>query len=177
MRTSFTAIDEELLQVVTPHQEFHIDRINLRVVPDEEREKEMRRQIRLASERPFDFEKSESLRVKLLNLSDTESVMVVVMNHINSDGWSLGVLVKEMVILYEAFAEDRPSPLPELEIQYLDFAQWQREWLAGSVREEQLAYWKRTLGGKLPVLELPSRRATESARALLAARLSSATAP
>src|ERR1700754_2453489 len=167
LRTSFTMIDEELMQVVTPHQQLHIDRINLRAVPHEEREKEMRRQIRLASEHPFDFEKNESLRVRLLDLSDTESVMVVIMNHINSDGWSLGVLVREMATLYEAFTEGRPSPLPELKIQYLDFAQWQREWLTGSVREKQLDYWKRRLGGKLPVLELPAdapRKATRTSR-------------
>ena len=154
LRTSFTTIDEELMQVITPQQQLHIDRINLRAVPDAEREEAMRYQIRLASQHRFDFEKSESLNIRLLDLSDRESVMVLVMNHICSDGWSLGVLVKEMVTLYEAFSEGRPSPLPELAIQYLDFAQWQREWLAGSVREQQLYYWTRRLGGKLPVLDL-----------------------
>jgi amino acid adenylation domain-containing protein len=156
LRTSFATIDEELMQVVTTHTQVHIDRINLRAVFDDERDEEVRRQIRLASERPFDFEQSESLRISLLELSDRESVMVLVMNHICSDGWSLGVLVKEIVALYEAFTEGRPSPLPELEIQYLDFAQWQRDWLAGGVREKQLDYWKRTLGGKLPILDLSS---------------------
>ncbi|HJP93088.1 MAG TPA: amino acid adenylation domain-containing protein, partial [Pyrinomonadaceae bacterium] len=154
LRTSFRMIDEELMQVIEPHQQLHIRRIDLQAVPDDDRKEEIRRQIRLASERPFDFEKSESLRLKLLDLSDRESVLVLVMNHICSDGWSLGVLVKEMVALYEAFTEGRRSPLPELEIQYLDFAQWQREWLSGSVHDEQLGFWKRTLGGKLPVLDL-----------------------
>ena len=167
LRTSFMTDDDELMQVVTPNQELHIDRIDLTAAPDDERDEELQRHIRLLSEHRFDFEKSETLRVTLLDLSETESVMVLVMNHIISDGWSLGVLVKEVVALYEAFVDGKPSPLPELAIQYLDFAQWQREWLAGSVRDEQLAYWKRTLGGKLPLLALPSdvpRKTTRTSR-------------
>ncbi len=156
LRTSFTTIDEELMQVVTAHRPLFIDRVDLRLVPGHERDDEVRRQIRLCSERPFDLAKSEPVRISLLDLSDKEFVMILVMNHISSDGWSVGVLVREMVALYEAFSAGEPSPLPELEIQYLDFAQWQREWLTGPVLEEQLAYWKRTLGGKLPVLELPA---------------------
>src|SRR5689334_19877019 len=80
------------------------------------------------------------------------------MHHIVSDGWSMGVLVREVAALYTAFSNDRPSPLAELPVQYADYAQWQREWLSGEVLAEQLSYWKRQLQGAPPVLELPADR-------------------
>jgi amino acid adenylation domain-containing protein len=173
LRTSFTTIDQELMQVVVAERPFHIKQIDLSTVPESEREAEVQRHIREESERPFNLENNEALRITLLRLTAEETVMVVVMNHINSDGWSIGVLVKEMVTLYEAFIRGEPSPLPELEIQYLDFAQWQKEWLTGNVLEEQLGYWKQTLGGRLPVLDLagdvtrPARRTYNGANEIV----------
>jgi amino acid adenylation domain-containing protein len=155
LRTSFTTIDEELMQIVVPEQQLRIEQLDLSDVSAHEREDLIRAEIRCASERPFDLERNEALRISLLHLSEEESIMIVVMNHINSDGWSIGVLVREMVALYEAFIRGESSPLPELEVQYLDFAQWQKEWLTETVLQEQLDYWKETLGGRLPVLELP----------------------
>lgn len=155
LRTSFTTIDDELMQIVVPEQTLRIEQIDLTGAPEHEREDLIKAEIRCASERPFNFERNEALRISLLHLSDEESIMVVVMNHINSDGWSSGVLVREMAVLYEAFVNGEPSPLPELDVQYIDFAQWQSEWLTETVLQEQLEYWKETLGGRLPVLELP----------------------
>ena len=80
------------------------------------------------------------------------------MHHIISDGWSIGVLGRELEALYAAFSAGQSSPLPELAIQYADFAVWQRAWLQGAVLEKQLAYWREQLGGELPVLELPTDR-------------------
>jgi surfactin family lipopeptide synthetase A len=89
-------------------------------------------------------------------LSDIEHVALVTMHHIISDGWSMGVLVRNMLTLYESFSAERASPLPELPIQYADFALWQREWLRGEVLETQLAYWRHQLAGAPAVLELPT---------------------
>jgi hypothetical protein len=91
-----------------------------------------------------------------VKLSDTEHLVLFTMHHIVSDGWSIGVLVKEVAALYEAYLERKSSPLPELSIQYADFAVWQREWLKGEVLDEQLDFWRRQLAGAPSVLELPS---------------------
>src|SRR5207247_6819314 len=82
-------------------------------------------------------------------------VLLLIVHHIVSDGWSVGVLVRELGVLYEAYAAGKESPLPELLIQYADYAEWQREYLQGEVLEEQLEYWRKQLGGELPVVELP----------------------
>ena len=97
--------------------------------------------------RPFDLEQGPLLRAMLLRVSEQEHVLVLVMHHIVSDGWSMGVLVREVAALYEAFSQGRPSPLPELAVQYADYAVWQREWLKGEVLEAQLAYWRQQLAG------------------------------
>src|SRR5258708_15092684 len=86
-------------------------------------------------------------------------VLLRASHHIASDGWSLGVLLRELTALYEAFAEGRSPVLPELPIQYADFAVWQREWMQTDVLQNQLAYWKRQLAGSAGILELPTRTA------------------
>ena len=83
-------------------------------------------------------------------------MVLFTMHHIVTDGWSTGILVSEVSALYEAYIEGRESPLPELEIQYADYAVWQREWLQGEVLEQQLSYWRQQLGEELPVLQLPT---------------------
>ena len=109
--------------------------------------------------RPFDLTQGPCLRVSLLRLGDEEHVALVTMHHIVSDGWSTAIFVKEFVAFYEAARAGRPAALASLPIQYADYAHWQREWLQGEALESQLDYWKRTLGGALPVLELPTDRA------------------
>ncbi|HEY9134283.1 MAG TPA: condensation domain-containing protein, partial [Pseudomonadales bacterium] len=101
----------------------------------------------------FDLVKDTLIRAKLFRLSEHEAVLITTMHHIVSDGWSMGVLIKEVGILYNAFAQGLPSPLPPLEIQYKDFACWQRQWLQGAVLERQLDYWRKQLAD-VPVLEL-----------------------
>ncbi|HEX8088300.1 MAG TPA: amino acid adenylation domain-containing protein, partial [Blastocatellia bacterium] len=97
-------------------------------------------------------------RAGLLRLGEEDHTLLLTLHHIISDGWSTGVLIREMVLLYEAFLEEKPSPLAELPIQYADFASWQRQWLQGEVLDEQLSYWKQQLGEAPPVLELPTDR-------------------
>ncbi|MGW1892945.1 condensation domain-containing protein [Streptomyces sp. NPDC002004] len=106
----------------------------------------------------FDLETGPLIRVALLRISDEDHVLLVNIHHIVSDGWSLGVLVNELVTLYSSFARDEPSSLPPLDHQYVDFAQWQRRWLEGEVFDEQLQYWRRKLAGLPPLLELPTDR-------------------
>jgi non-ribosomal peptide synthetase component F len=93
-----------------------------------------------------------------LRLDEQEHLLLILLHHIISDGWSLGVLINELAILYDAFVAGAPSPLPELPMQYSDFATWQRQWQHNEVMQAQLAYWKERLHDPLPVLELPTDR-------------------
>ncbi|PMB37655.1 non-ribosomal peptide synthetase, partial [Fischerella thermalis CCMEE 5319] len=108
------------------------------------------------AQQPFDLSSDLLLRVKLLQLNAEEHILLFTMHHIVSDEWSIGVLVNELATLYQAFCDGRPSPLPELPIQYGDFAIWQQEYLQGEVLRLQKTYWKQQLGGSLPVLQLPT---------------------
>ncbi len=92
----------------------------------------------------------------LIRLGPEEHELLVIVHHIVADGWSLGILARELAVLYEAFGAGRPSPLPEPPIQYADFALWQWQWLTGEVLETQRRYWCKQLGGQLAPLELPT---------------------
>jgi acyl carrier protein len=107
---------------------------------------------------PFDLATGPLLRATLLRLGAEEHVLLFTMHHIVSDGWSMGLLVREVAALYKAYQSGEESPLEELAVQYADYAVWQREWLAGEVLEEQLEYWRRQLAGAPAVLELPADR-------------------
>ena len=115
----------------------------------------MQRLVVEEARRPFDLARGPLLRARVLRLTDDEQVGLLTMHHIVSDGWSAGILVREMAALYQAYCSESPSPLPELPIQYADFAHWQREWLQGAVLQRQLDYWKKQLDGAPPLLELP----------------------
>jgi len=106
------------------------------------------------SRQPFDLSRGPLLRLRLLGLNADEHILLATVHHIVSDGWSMEVLKREFTVLYEAFSHQRQSPLPELKIQYADFAHWQRQWLSGDVLESQLQYWREQLEGVFP-LELP----------------------
>ena len=114
--------------------------------------------IREEVSRGFDLARGPVIRGRLLRLGQQEHILIVTMHHIVSDGWSAGVMIKEFTQLYEAFKEGKPSPLAELEVQYADYAVWQREWLSGDVLQRQLEYWSKQLEG-ITVLELPTDRA------------------
>ncbi|HEX5120939.1 MAG TPA: amino acid adenylation domain-containing protein [Pseudonocardiaceae bacterium] len=113
--------------------------------------------------RPFDLLRDPLLRARLLRCAAEDHVLVLSMHHIASDGWSLGVLVHEVSVLYEAFARARPTPLPELAVQYADYAVWQRDWLARGRMDEQLAYWQERLAD-VTAIELPADRARSDVR-------------
>ena len=104
--------------------------------------------------RPFDLAHGPLLRMRLLRVNESEHVLLVTLHHIVSDGWSTGIMVKELSHLYEAFSKGEPSRLPEMQLQYADFAIWQREWLQGEILDLQLAYWKKQLEEVEP-LDIP----------------------
>ncbi len=158
LRTTFSSVSFQTVQVITPSLPLPLQKIDLRSLPHEEREIEARRLAMDEIRAPFDLAHGPLLRVTLTALDDQEHLLVLTMHHIVSDGWSMGVLIGEFVKLYEAFVTDRPSPLPDLSLQYADYAYWQREWLQGEVLETQLAYWRGQLGTNLSETPLPLDR-------------------
>jgi amino acid adenylation domain-containing protein len=158
LRTTFTAVDGQPIQAIAPEIDLTLPVVDLGEITETEREEEVQRLATQEAQQPFDLTTGPLLRVKLLRLDEAEHVLLLTMHHIVSDGWSLGVLMRELAVLYEAFSTGKPASLPELPIQYADFALWQREWLQREVLESQLGYWKQQLGGELPVLELPTDR-------------------
>src|SRR5439155_1498522 len=107
------------------------------------------------AERLFDLTQGPLFRAALFHLGSQEHLLLLTMHHIVSDGWSIGLLLRELGILYQAYTTSQPSPLPELTLQYADFALWQRDWLTGPVLEEQHLYWQRQLAGAPACLALP----------------------
>ncbi len=158
LRTTFAAIEGRAVQLIAPALELPLPILSLEEVAEDEREAEVKRLTDEEARKPFDLSSGPLLRTTLLRLGAQEHVLLFTMHHIISDGWSIGIMMGEMAILYNAYTAGHESPLPALPIQYADFACWQREWLQGEVLEEQLAYWRTQLGDKLPVLELPTDR-------------------
>ena len=156
LRTTFVLADGAPVQVIQEAAALELQVIDLSGEEEEVREAQARRLAEEETHQPFDLSRGPMLRTKLLRLAETEHVVLFTMHHIASDGWSMGVLIKEVAALYEAFSQDLPSPLPELSIQYADFAYWQRNWLQGEVMEKMWHYWRRRLGGTLPELNLPT---------------------
>jgi amino acid adenylation domain-containing protein len=157
LRTHFESIAGSPVQVVTPRGSFALE---VRDISGAERDQALQVQ-RLTSQeaqRPFDLARGPLLRASLLKLSQHEHVLLLATHHIVSDGWSLGVLNRELGALYSAYARDQPSPLSELPVQYADYAIWQRQWLQGEVLENQLQYWSEQLTGAPPQLQLPTDR-------------------
>jgi amino acid adenylation domain-containing protein len=157
LRTTFTTVDGQPVQVVAPNGNVKLAVVNLQTVAASERE-HISQQLAIAeAQRPFNLTADPLLRLTLLQFSPTEAVLLLTMHHIVADGWSLGVLIRELGDFYTAFVEGRSPTLPALPIQYTDFACWQRNWLQGEVLEKQLAYWRTQLQD-LPVLDLPTDR-------------------
>jgi amino acid adenylation domain-containing protein/non-ribosomal peptide synthase protein (TIGR01720 family) len=129
---------------------------DLTALSPNEQEEEVKQLIEADIMRPFNMETETLFRVSLIRLNEVSHVLLLCMHHIISDGWSLGILVRELSTLYEAFVENKPSPLSSLPIQYVDYAHWQRQWLAGELFEKQLDYWKTQLANTPELLELPT---------------------
>ncbi|MEH2381700.1 MAG: amino acid adenylation domain-containing protein [Nostoc sp.] len=158
LRTTFAVIDSQPVQVIHPASTSIISVVDLRNLPDIKRETEVKQLIIEAAQCPFDLGVAPLLRTTLLWLDEEEYILLVVMHHIVTDEWSMGVFIEELSTLYQAFCAGVPSPLPELPIQYADFAVWQRQWLSESVLETQLNYWLAQLDGAPELLQLPTDR-------------------
>jgi amino acid adenylation domain-containing protein/thioester reductase-like protein len=158
LRTSCTTVEGKPQTIVTPALTMLLPVKDLRSFPEEIREAELYRLAIEDARSPFNLAQSPLFRIALLQVDEKEYVLLMTIHHISFDGWSIGVFMRELTILYNAFSRGRPSPLPELPIQYADFAKWQREWLQGEVLEHQLSYWKKQLSGSLPILNLPTDR-------------------
>lgn len=159
LRTTFETVDGQPIQIIAPAFALTLPVVNLQELSESEREQKVRQLATEEAQRPFSLNKGPLLRVTLLQLSQVKHIVLLTLHHIVSDAWSTGVLVQEMAALYEAFLQGKPLPLPELPIQYADFASWQRQWLQGKGLESQLAYWRQQLDGDLPVLQVPTDRA------------------
>ncbi|MEG4496904.1 amino acid adenylation domain-containing protein [Microcoleus sp. F10-C6] len=154
LRTTFTAIDGKPIAIIAPTLTLKLPVLDLQHLPETQRNAEVLRLAEVEAQQPFDLAQGPLLRATLLKLSEAEYVVLFAMHHIISDGWSAGVLLREIATLYEAFSNNKPSPLPELPIQYADFADWQHRWLQGEVLQTQLSYWQQQLAGAPPVLNL-----------------------
>ena len=155
LRTLFGTGDDPFQSIAAP-QTVSLPLIDLAAVSEAQRQTEAERVAAEEIRRPFDLSRDPLLRAVLIRIDAGDHVLVLTLHHIAADGWSLAVLFREFSVLYEAFANEKPSPLPPLPIQYADFAIWQREWLQGDVMDKLLAYWKTQLAGAQPVLELPA---------------------
>ena len=157
LRTTFRLVDAQPVQAIAPSLNVALPVIDLQILPATERSQRVQWLTTQEAQRPFNLAQGPLLRMQLLHLDAVEYVLLLTMHHIVSDGWSIGVLIHELKVLYAAFATGQPSPLAELPIQYADFAQWQRQWLQGEVFSTQLAYWQQQLKD-LSVLQLPTDR-------------------
>lgn len=158
LRTSFIIVNGGPMQVVAPDRHVVIKIADLSSLPEGEREVEAARLAQEEGHAPFDLEHDLLLRTTVLRLSPTDHVLLLTMHHIVSDGWSMGVFYRELSALYSAFCSDQPFSLPELKVQYADFALWQRSRLQGETLNRLLTYWKKQLAGVPPLLELPTDR-------------------
>ncbi len=155
LRTSFTSQEGTPLQVVSPSVELEIPVVDLRGLPEAEQMHRVQALVTRECQRSFDLTQPPLLRVTLVLLDSADQVLVMMMHHIIGDVWSVRLLMKELAKLYEAFSCSQPPVLPELPIQYADYAIWQREWLQGPMLESELGYWTKQLAGMPEELELP----------------------
>jgi amino acid adenylation domain-containing protein len=159
LRTTFTAIDGDPVQVISPALELHISVLDLSHICPAEQEAEASRLISKEAHRPFDLAKGPLIRPTILSLGDEQRILILTTHHIISDGWSQGIFMQELAELYRANCHGTTVNLPELPVQYADYAMWQRDWMQQDVLQEQLSYWKKQLAGVPSILQLPFDRA------------------
>ncbi|MBD1806974.1 hypothetical protein H6F98_16165 [Microcoleus sp. FACHB-SPT15] len=156
LRTTFTTVDGQPVQVVAPERTLTLPIVNLQELSSDQRETESLRLATEEAQRLFNLDSGPLLRATLLQLGEQEYVLLVTIHQVVFDGWSEGVLFRELEALYETFSTGKPSMLPQLPIQYADFAVWQRQWLQGEFLDALLSYWKQQFSDGLPVQQLPT---------------------
>lgn len=166
LRTTFAMVEEELVQIIYPHHLKALSIVDLQDLPAIARLQEADKTITETAQQSFDLATGPLFRVQVLCLEESDHILSLNLHHIVADGWSIAVLVREISLLYSAFVAGKPTPLPELTIQYADFAHWQKSYLQGEVLNTQLTYWQQQLQD-LPTVQLPtdfSRPSTSSYR-------------
>ncbi len=158
LRAHFESNGEHPVQIIKAAVPLEMPLEDLSGLPEGRRESEAMRICKAEARRPFDLTRDILFRVRLFQLGTTDHLLFLNVHHIVADGWSVNVLLRELTLLYQAFVSGKPSPLPELPIQYVDYAIWQREQLQGETLEQQLNYWKKQLAGIPELLELPTDR-------------------
>jgi amino acid adenylation domain-containing protein len=158
LRTTFGTVQRELSQMISPARRITLPVVDLSSLDKDEQDRQVRQLIMLESQLPFHLSRGPLLRTTLLCLKPESHVVLFTIHHVVFDGWSMGLLVQEIAALLESYSGGSPSSLPELDIQYADFAYWQREWLQGEVIETQLSYWKQQLREASSSLALPTLR-------------------
>jgi amino acid adenylation domain-containing protein len=158
LRTRFASAHGSPVQIIDAAGPFGLEVKDLSGLESEDQARQVERLSREDAQRPFDLTRAPLLRACLLKLGPLEHILLLTLHHIVSDGWSLGVLNRELSALYGAFSQGLPSPLPELPVQYADYAIWQREWLRGDILQSQLQYWRERIADAPPQLQLPTDR-------------------
>jgi amino acid adenylation domain-containing protein len=171
LRTLFAQNAGEAFQVILPPAPFKLPIIDLPAVPESAREERMAQCAREDALAPFDLARGPLFRAALLRFSGKDHALLLNIHHIVSDGWSMGVLARELSALYSSYKEERPSPLVPLPVQYADFAHWQRTWLTGDLLASQLTWWTRHLAGANFTLPLPADHPAPPTRKYEAAEL------
>ncbi|TRU25538.1 MAG: amino acid adenylation domain-containing protein [Microcystis aeruginosa Ma_QC_B_20070730_S2] len=156
LRTNFATIEGNPVQVIKPESNWQLTLVNGKDSPKYREEQEIKKWLEIRSHQPFDLANDSLIRATLLKLSDTEHFLLICLHHIVSDGWSMGVFIEELTTLYNAYTKGLEPLLQELPIQYADFAIWQREYLRGEIRENQLNYWQKQLAAAPALLHLPT---------------------
>jgi amino acid adenylation domain-containing protein len=158
LRTACVVVEERPMQAIDRTSVVALGMIDLELLPPAQRAGRAQRLALEEARKPFDLTRAPLLRVSLLRLAPDDHVLVLILHHLVADGWSMGILFRELSVLYRAFADGEPSPLPELQVRYSDYACWQREWLQGELPQQQLAYWERQLAGAPALMALPMDR-------------------
>ena len=172
LRTSIVVEQGTPVQEISPAAPIALRISDLTKLSLSKREAEMNLALAAEAGTPFDLSQGPLFRTHLLNLNDDEHVLFLTFHHIVYDGWSEGLLLRELAVLYESSGGDAVSNLPPLSIQYADFARWQRQWLQGATLERQLDYWKRQLANAPSTLDLPADYARPTERSFEGARQS-----
>ncbi len=157
-RTTFKVVNGEPMQVIVPNFNLRLKQVNITHLPKKHHSAEVRRLATVEAQQPFNLSTGPLLRGTLLQLDEMHHVLILTVHHIIFDAWSMGVLIGELGSLYEANSYGISHTLPQLPVQYADFAVWQRKCLQNQVLTTQLTYWKQKLSGNLPLLQLPSYR-------------------
>ena len=170
LRTIFKDVDGKPVQIIKPAAPIEFILVDLSTDPDGIREEKANDIIKTELKSHFDLENGPLVRAILIRLDKNEYILNMPIHHIVSDGWSFSVILHELSILYDAFCNGRQPRLPAMEIQYADFAVWQREWLQGDVFKRLINYWKGQLGDEIPTLQLPTDRPRPSVQKYVGAK-------